>query len=295
MRFAGHRSSSKLICGGVLLTPTLLVALLLLSLGCTSHTQRISKVRSDFFSGDLQAADEESTALLAKKKLRDKNLVKLDQALVKLSQGRAGDCENLFREVRDEFSSGKPLDNLKDLTAWAIDEQHRAYHPDDYERLSIQVFLAISNLLQGGDDAIAYSHQITAMQSDIENRIRTISQPPENQTANNSENANQPVSTSNQGPDLASDEPVVPESKAQSFQQIALAPYIVALLHEQTHSDYDSAARFYQRTIEFNPEFEEARSALQRSLNGTHSRKGNGVLYVFAAVGKGPFKVGGHR
>src|SRR5690606_35412537 len=74
------------------------------------------------------------------------------------------------------------------------------------------------------------------------------------------------------------------------YRQVALGPYLHGVLAEQTHRDYDLAARSYLHVASWQPEFSAAQFDLQRAQFGRHSAPGNGVLYVFALVGRGPYK-----
>lgn len=257
---------------------------IIIQAGCATHSNRINKLRSSFYDGDLAFAEAESEKLLSKNK-KEKELIKLDQSLLRLAQGKPAESENILREVRDRFKSGKPLDDLNNLSSWVLDDQKRAYQPDDYERLFIHVFLALSNLVQNGDDAYAYVHQINSLQNEIEAKIAASNRAPIGEAENEHarENGN--------GANDSTFQTASSSTQLKSFQRVALAPYIAGILYEQTHRDYDSASRYYKKTMELNPLFTAASADFYRSENGTHSNQGNGVVYVFAAVGKGPKKV----
>lgn len=263
----------------------LAVSQIAIQTGCATHSNRITKLRSSFYEGDLEFAESESEKLLLKNK-KEKELIKLDQSLLRLAQGKPEESENILREVRDRFKTGKPLDDFNNLSSWVLDDQNRAYRPDDYEQLFIQVFLALSNLVQNGDDAYAYVNQITTLQNQIEAKIAS--------SISTAENDGKGTPTENGGPAKNNEPQAQTASSAtelRSFQRVALAPYIAGILYEQTHRDYDSASRYYKKTMELNPLFTAASADFYRSENGTHSKKGNGVIYVFAAIGKGPVKV----
>lgn len=262
----------------------LLLLLIFIHAGCATHSNRISKLRSSFYDGDLAFAEAESEKLLSKNK-KEKELIKLDQSLLRLAQGQPAESENILRDVRDRFNSGKPLDDLSNLSSWVLDDQKRAYQPDDYERLFIQVFLALSNLVQNGDDAYAYVHQINSLQNEIEAKIAAANPTPRD------ESEEKRSGNTGDGASHSTSQTASASSQLKSFQRVALAPYIAGILYEQTHRDYDSASRYYKKTMDLNPLFNAASADFFRSENGTHSKQGNGVVYVFAAVGKGPKKV----
>ena len=63
------------------------------------------------------------------------------------------------------------------------------------------------------------------------------------------------------------------------------------MLREANHLDYDEAARSFARVVSWQPSFTSAATDLERARGGRHSAPGNGVLYVFALVGRGPRKI----
>ncbi|MEE2639917.1 MAG: hypothetical protein VX768_04770 [Planctomycetota bacterium] len=246
--------------------------------GCTTHAKRWADLQRSFQQGDIESASRLADQL-AEKNRKNAVLVKLDQSIVKLAQNRPDQAERILREVRDQFASQDPLQHLGKAASLVSDDQARPFQPDEYEQLFVLIFLAISNLLQNGDDAFAYANQLTALQAEIENRIRESRRGLE-QSDNGS------GLPPNQGGEAPGEEAgVVP------FRQIALAPFIAGVLHEETHRDYDSAELYFERAARFQPGFQEAQRGVLRTRDGRHSLPGNGVLYVFAAVGRGPRKV----
>jgi hypothetical protein len=75
-----------------------------------------------------------------------------------------------------------------------------------------------------------------------------------------------------------------------NYQRVALAPYLRGVLREATHLDYDDAERSYFAVVNWQPAFQAGRFDLDRAAGGRHSAPGNGVLYVFALTGRGPYK-----
>jgi hypothetical protein len=224
--------------------------------GCATHADQLVKVRSFFQSGDLAAAEHLLDEDLAKAK-SDTDVLKLEKAMVHLANGKPKEAEQTLREVRDRFDElDKPSVGE---TAWSMfsDDNRRSYTGEDYEKVLIRAMLAMSNLMTEGDDAVAYAHQVTAKQQEIVAAA---------------------VEKDGQNPKL-------------SYKQVALGPYIHGMLREESHVDYADAARAYQQVVYFEPEFRTGRWDLERAQNGHHSRRGHGALYVFAFVGRGPYKV----
>jgi hypothetical protein len=227
-----------------------------LLLGCATHADQLVKVRSFFQSGDLAAAEHLLDEDLAKAK-SDTDVLKLEKAMVHLANGKPKEAEQTLREVRDRFDElDKPSVGE---TAWSMfsDDNRRSYTGEDYEKVLIRAMLAMSNLMAEGDDAVAYAHQVTAKQQEIVAAA---------------------VDKDGQNPKL-------------TYKQVALGPYIHGMLREESHVDYADAARAYQQVVYFEPEFRTGHWDLERARNGHHSKRGHGALYVFAFVGRGPYKV----
>lgn len=269
----------------------LFVAVLLLVtvlIGCATHTKRIANLRQSFHDGDLESARAEAEKLIDKNK-RDAALVKLDQSLVSLANAEPEKTEMILRQVRDQFAAHDPLAPIGNVASFMVDDQSRPFQPDDYEQLFVLMYLAIANLVQDGDDAFAYANQITSLQADVERRIQQSRNRLKDQQAEQAHQSQLGHSSSARPSEsLASH---ANEPAPLEFKQIALAPYIGAIVHEETHRDYDSAARYFAQVREFAPTFQHAQSGWERAKNGHHSRQGNGVLYVFVGVGKGPYKI----
>jgi hypothetical protein len=238
--------------------------------GCATHADQLVKVRTFFQAGDLAAA----SMLLddgKKKDGPDADVLKLETAVVRLAEGKPKDAEVLLREVRDHFDEiDKPTVGETALSMFS-DDNHRPYGGEDYEKVLIRAFLAMSNMMGDGGDAIAYSHQVTDKQQEI---IAAAAKKPVDSSANQ------------QGePESVADNPKL------AYKQVAIGPYLSGVIREQTHVNYDDAARAYQQVVYFEPQFQAGRFDLDRARNGHHSQRGNGVVYVFALVGRGPYKV----
>ncbi len=136
------------------------------------------------------------------------------------------------------------------------DDRKRAYGGEDYEQILVRNFLAITNLLNGGEDAVAYCLQANQKQQEI---------------------IGGGVAGSNSNPKL-------------SYKRVALGAYLYGAIQEATHQNYDEAQRAYANVAQWNPEFRPAAADLQRVQTASHSQPGHGVCYVLALVGPGPRK-----
>jgi hypothetical protein len=75
-----------------------------------------------------------------------------------------------------------------------------------------------------------------------------------------------------------------------SIPRVALGAYLHGVLREETHANYDDPQRAFAQVVSWQPDFRYGASDLRRVQSGRHSEPGNGVLYVFALVGRGPYK-----
>ena len=230
--------------------------------GCNSHGERVHVLRQEFYSGELATAETHVGELLKKPK-HDKDVLELDRAMILLTTGRPKEAEKIMREVRDRFDDFEQKDAGEIALSLVTDDNRRAYAGEDYEKVLIRAFLALSNLMYDGGDATAYSLQITDKQSEILARLE-----------------------SDHKKDESADKPPVP-----TIPQVALGPYVRAMLAEERRLDYDDVIRARTQVCSFEPGFRYGQEDLQRAEHSVNAQPGHGVVYVFGLVGKGPIKV----
>jgi hypothetical protein len=224
--------------------------------GCATHGDRLESIRSAFNAGRVEQAESIVQREITKRK-SDADVLKLDLAIIQLADGRPADAERTLREVRDQFDFLEQKDVGESVLATLTDDTRLAYAGEDYERILIRCFLALSNLMADGQDASAYALQVGDKQRQI---------------------INAEGNPSAENPRLA-------------YKRVALGAYIHGAIQEATHTNYDEAARAIQLVANWEPSFQAANNDLQRVRTGRHSEPGNGVLYVFTLVGRGPYKV----
>uniref|UniRef100_A0A7C4QNT5 Uncharacterized protein n=1 Tax=Schlesneria paludicola TaxID=360056 RepID=A0A7C4QNT5_9PLAN len=239
------------------LMPRIVTVFMLLLAGCATHLDRVAPVREAFFAGDLASAQAAVDAQLRKHR-GDQDVLKLDQAMVELAAGRPQSAERLLREVRDRFDHLEQRNLAEDAASLAADDTVRAYPGEDYEKVLIRALLALANLMAGGEDAAAYALQIADKQAQIAARRET--------------------------------EHLDERLYRQAYQQVALGPYIRAMIAEESPLTLDDAVRARVQVASWAPEFRDAQADLQRAQYEVPIPPGQGVLYVFALVGRGPVK-----
>lgn len=223
--------------------------------GCTTYARRSTQIRDAFYQNQLPLASQKIAEGL-KRDGGDDDVLRMEQAIVELAEGRARDAEQTLRGVRDRLDYLEQRSVAEESWSYLTDDQRRAYSGEDYEQVLLRAFLALSNLMYDGGDAEAYSLQMVARQEQI----------------------------IQQGVDEHGENP-----KA-SYPRVALAPYLQGVLRESTHRDYDDAQRSYEAVASWQPDFGPAREDWMRAAGGHHSAAGNGALYVFVLAGRGPYK-----
>jgi len=236
---------------------TALVACLffLFSSGCSTHSKRISQPRNLFYDGQLQAC-RTGLEKLAKSNRHDRDVVNLDLAIVDLLSGQAKQAEAKLRDVRDRFDHLEQDSITEKTVSMWTDDQAKSYSGEDYEKILIRVFLSLSSLMHDGIDAESYTLQVQDKHEELGQMFAKRN------------------------------------GKAGSeYTPLPLGFYMRGMLREATHRDYDDAVRNYEFASQLLPNCQPLLWDLARVRNGVHSQPGHGVIYVFAMVGRGPYKV----
>lgn len=234
----------------------LVAALLLLFAGCSTHATRLRNARDQFYLGKLDAARQQLDKATHGWN-KDADCLVLDKAVIQLVDGQPREAEQSLRQVRDRLEYLEQQDLAENAISMLTDDNRRAYTGEDYEKVLLRVFLALANLMHDGQDAVAYGLQIEEKQRQIIERGL----------------------------------PGERENPKLSYKQVAMGPYLEGILREATHADYDDAARSFAKVASWQPDFRPAVHDLARAERGRHSQPGNGVVYVFTLVGRGPYKV----
>ncbi len=234
---------------------SLILTTLLLAAGCATHAGRLREVRTQFYQGSVETASITLDKYISNYP-REAEAFKLDRAVVELAAGRPKEAEKLLREARDALDYNSQASLAEKAGSMLTDDTHTAYAGEDYEKILVRAMLAISILMNGGEDATAYALQV----SDIQERI---------------------IATGAEG---------ARENPKKSYQKVALGEYIHGAINEASRIDYYEAARNYMKVCSWEPSFPYGRYDVERAMYGHHSQQGNGVLYIFALVGRGPYK-----
>ncbi len=234
----------------------LVLVLPLLAVGCSTHADRLSSIRAAYYSGHPTAATQKIDEVLVKAPERDSDVLKLDKATALLCEGKPAEAEALFREVRDKFEEKEGKDAREGVASMLLDDQQLAYSGEDYEKVLVRFYLSLCNLMRDGGDASAYALQVNEKQQQI----------------------------------IAAGKGTDGKNPKDKYKLVPAGAYLHAALREETHANYDDVARSLELVARWQPTFPTAKADLDRAKTGRHSQPGHGVVYVFAMVGKGPFK-----
>jgi hypothetical protein len=253
-----------------------------LTTGCTTHAKRIAQPRNNFYDGQFTVCREQLEKI-AKNHRQDRDVANLDLAIVDLLDGECRQAERRLKEVRDRFDHLEQTSLAEKTVSMWTDDSARAYAGEDYEKILIRVFLALTSLMHDGTDAESYTLQIQDKHEAIRERLgQKDVKPPEA----NPPSANPP---SHNPPDGNLQESKSPERNPGFGLPIGF--YLRGMLREQTHQNYDDALRAYTQASSLLPNCVPLHWDVARVQQGVHSQPGCGVVYVFAMVGRGPYKV----
>jgi hypothetical protein len=236
--------------------------------GCASrYAEHLQTVRRDLYDGGaLESAKAEIERRSKKAPKKEQDALTLNAASVALCEGNAGDAKAKLLAVRDRFDELEAQAAKRageSLLTYLADENAASYEGEDYEKVLIRAYLTLAELLSGdGGDARAFAKQIVAKQDAI---VR--------------------------GGAIA--DPENPEKKINpktAYPRVPLGAYLEGLLLEETYADQNEAARRYEQVAAWAPEFQQAKADVERARTSVHSQPGNGCVYVFAFVGRGPCK-----
>jgi len=273
---ADPRSQQRLIAVFMLQFSAILLTAGMLS-GCASHYDRVWLVREEFHQGHLQAAQEAIDKQLKKHK-GESDVFLLDKAMIELTSGRPEEAEKILRGVRDRFDDYEQKDAVEITKSMLTDDNATAYQGEDYEKVLVRAMLALSNLMTDGNDAGAYALQMVDKQQQIIQKVAD----------HQKKNAEKLEGRKNADGTPAEVPAMVPAELA--YKQVALGPYIRAMLAEESPLTLDEAARARVQVASFEPGFRDANADMQRAQYEKPLAPGHGVLYVFGLVGRGPIK-----
>src|SRR5262249_24210147 len=145
--------------------PWLLVVATCLLAGCATYADNLAIVRQEFVTGDLAKA--EAAVEKGMRRRCDRDVLSLDKSILLLAEGKPNESEQQLRQIRDRFDHLEQKQIGEKALSMLTDANSEAYHGEDYEKVLVRVFLALSNLMTDGQDAGAYCLQVADKQQQI--------------------------------------------------------------------------------------------------------------------------------
>ena len=239
-------------------------ALGLASCSATYH-EKIALAQESYQRGDFELADE----LIAKNLVEtdesesEHDFFLMEKSVLDLVSGRYQDAEETLRGVRDTLDardSEEMAALMGDFASYFTDDRSTTFTGEDYEKVMLRVFLAISNLMRQGDEVIAYANQVMEKQRQIRDEEFTL-------------------------PDGT-----VEKFKTE-YKYVGIGDYLYGLVTELDPTGSSEAAISYTRVQQHEPQFTAIETDLARVAGDVRPEAGHGAIYVLAMVGQGPEKV----
>lgn len=243
---------ASVVCGGIVFFS-----------GCHTYNLKVNKAREAFYCNNLERA---TTQIVEERQkptnAKSRDVLKLEEAMMRMCQGEFRQSETLLREVRDSFDALENQNARKGAEVAAsmlTDDCSLSYRGEDYEKVMIRVMLALNSLMMDGADARAYAHQINLKQEEIISKSEV--------------------------------DPETNEKVKKSYKNLSIGPYICGILDDNNVSAQQDQIREFSKVTQWSPSFAGGKELLERARTSVSSQKGNGNVYVFALVGHGPYKV----
>ncbi|MCY2962006.1 MAG: hypothetical protein NTY35_17755 [Planctomycetota bacterium] len=252
---------------------------------CKAPDQRIAPFANAWGAGDFTEAEKQIDALVADEAGVDPKLVTdsrgLDPAIepakgdtflflqeksmARLAAGDTDGSIELLRRSRDVLASRYQGSDIAGwLAAGLTDDTVLQYNGADYEHVLTPAFLALFDLLEGGQDAYAYALQVGEVQE-------TILGSTFGDDVDGKGNGYNPRKT---------------------YQRVPVGAYVEGLVRER--EGYSSEAfKAYERARDWGGASPICVEACERTSNGVYAPAGHGVVHVFRFAGRGPRLVQG--
>ncbi len=215
----------------------------------------MAEVRAQYALGRYGAAYERVSEIL-RNAGSDEHLYRLERAIVALALRDPRRAVQDLRIARDRLDEVEGADWSGWIQSMFLDDRQLVYQGADYERVMVRALLAAAEAASGGGDAMAYALQVLAKQERLIASFRA-------------DDGSRPK---------------------EGYKLVAFGSYLAAILDEERLL-FDRARRQLERVREIEPGFPTIEEDLRRVTEGHHSEKGNGVVWVLALVGRGPFRI----
>jgi tetratricopeptide (TPR) repeat protein len=227
-----------------------------LFVGCGGRHTFLEDVRGQWTSGRYEKA-ESRLEELEREHPFDRHVYAINRSGVELALGEVAPALDALRVGRDRLDELSHADYRAWFGATLESDERLPYAGEDYEKVLVRAMLAVTDLMQGGEDADAFALQVLEKQLEIIDTFRE-------------------------------DDGDYPK---KAYRVVGFGSYLRAILSEDSPLSLDLAEREYRRLKQLEPGYPYADEDIERVANGRFAAPGNGVVHVIALVGTGPYKI----
>jgi hypothetical protein len=255
--------------------------------GCHTWQKSHESAISHFGSGDLETS---RTALQKSQKAwhSEKNLLELDRGILDLASGDVPQAESRFRSLRRELEHLEQKDVTEQAASMMTDSRAVAFSGRDFERRMILNMALLTSMLSDGQDAFAYSLQV----SEAANSRRLAIAESMKKSAESNAIAEVPshAADGSQITPASFSTPMAPRAVTASTldQPLALSLYLAAAVQSEQPSRYQETEQALNDIGFWNPAFQRHDHVSSPAEFGTRCKPGHGTLHVITLVGKAP-------
>lgn len=267
------------LSAALLLCPALLC-------GCHTWQKTQASALTAWSAGNVSAAAERL------QKARDargaeRELLKLDLAMVDLARGEATAAESRFRELGEELSYLSQRDLAEQTAAAFTDARAKSYSGRDYERQMVLSLGLLSSVMSGSGDAFAWSLQAEELAAlrwqelsgGPQAGVATLDQESSPESAGGVEQAG----WKSEGAEVAKPSPKVLPAAHDS--PLAMTSWLTALVQSETPSRAIETEAALQQVAFWRGE---QTTRLPGAKLGVRCGRGNGSLNLVVLAGRAP-------
>jgi len=255
--------------------------------GCHTWQKSHEAAISHFASGDLETS---RTALQKSQQAwsSEKNLLELDRGILELASGDVPHAETRFRTLRRELEHLEQKDVTEQASSLLTDSRAVAFSGRDFERRMILNMALLTSILGDGQDAFAYSLQVSEAASI--RRLAIAESMKKSPESNGIAGVPSTAVVASQVTPASFASPMTPQAVAASplDQPLALSSYLSAAVQSEQPSRYQETEQALNDIGFWNPAFQRHDHASSPAEFGTRCKPGHGTLHVITLVGKAP-------
>jgi len=254
--------------------------------GCQTWQRTHTAALAAWSAGNVISAAEQLEAARDSRGA-ERELLKLDLAMVDLARGESVAAESRFRELREELAHLSQRDLAEQTAAAFTDARSTSYSGRDYERQMVLSLGLLSSVMSGSGDAFAWSLQaeeLTAARCrELSGEAKSGVAKLEPESASGAAGGVEQAGWTGEG---LAEEKAAPELVAAvNDAPLALASWLTAVVQSETPSRAIETEAALQQAAFWSGEKSER---LPGGRLGVRCAKGSGSLNVIVLAGRAP-------